>query len=772
MLSAYPRPIAPFSTTLHVYGSHIRSLREVILKPDELGHRSAVEEHTSFSDKSSAKKPQFNGLLKIDWTTRDEVTGRCNNIQSSPVQRLNFMSKFVRSCLCHGSREFDLRTDAPAVLLAEVERSHVDGWELLKRVVRKDYTAPKADVNALLCSMLKPKRGDLSEIDYDFLCSFKKELDTAFEILRSRSDWSPIWAHVSENTTKPNPRGTFLFFVMKHGQNVVISETVNYIHKEKLGSVQLTVHDAIILTVKEPESVLKAINERMAGYGFPHSLFVDKGPISYDEKERPLNLCVDRPPNTQLLFQVLGEAQEKQYVRLTGSTCLYRLINPWTVAKTGQDIQQFISNVHIDNMSRCDANTNKLFDQLGSVPGKGVNFPRFPLLSEKDIHRGKTALTDSWIDWDEKTINAYPVPGGGYCLHYYDQPSPIPLIGRKIAPFTEVKAETPTFDSVFRYQWGQDQAVMDYVQVFLGRLFFPIGKFDSWQSFLYFYGSSQSGKSTVLSIVSQFWFPPEKVRSWSKEGTFGLEGALNSWLVMHDEVIPDARDDSSIPGLSRDAFNTMTAGGPVTIAKKFQVAQSVKWDAPGFAVSNYTFPLLLQDVEGEITRRVVALYFPHSVDAKTRDHFLEEKLGSEALLFQIKCCLQYRAACTVWQDPQDSTWVPEVVKTWIERAQNDTNLCARFIQQTEWRQFVEFEAGESVSYIEFTQLLGEWRQETKQPFSSIPKKPKILKTLEMFGYKVKNVKIGGKDSRTSTDRIFNMKISNKWDEPSKRQRLE
>ena len=109
---------------------------------------------------------------------------------------------------------------------------------------------------------------------------------------------------------------------------------------------------------------------------------------------------------------------------------------------------------------------------------------------------------------------------------------------------------------------------MDYVQVFLGRLFFPIGKFDSWQSFLYFYGSSQSGKSTILSIVSQFWFPPEKVRSWSKEGTFGLEGALNSWLVMHDEVIPDARDDSSIPGLSRDAFNTIGYVDPHALVRE------------------------------------------------------------------------------------------------------------------------------------------------------------------------------------------------------------
>ena len=107
------------------------------------------------------------------------------------------MSKFLRSCMCHGAREFDLRTDAPAILLAEVERSNPEGFDCLRRVVRKEHTAPKEQVNALLCSQHHPNRGGLDESDYNFLCEFKEELDRAFEILRSRSDWSPIWAHVS-----------------------------------------------------------------------------------------------------------------------------------------------------------------------------------------------------------------------------------------------------------------------------------------------------------------------------------------------------------------------------------------------------------------------------------------------------------------------------------------------------------------------------------------------------------------------------------------------
>jgi hypothetical protein len=672
---------------------------------------------------------------------------------------MNSMPKFIRSSICHGCHEIDLRSDFPSILLAELQRSHPEGWGYLKRVINKDHSVPKIEINKTFCSPFPPQKGEMSSDAFDFLTAYRNELDLAFEILKTRPDWSPIWVHVSEDTSKSGPRGTFMFHVAKHGQNVVVSETVNFLNRENLCVVELAVHDAIILRCEDPHSLLQEINNRMKDYGFPHSQFVYKGQLVFNEMERPLNLCVDRPPNTQLLFQVLSEAQTKRYVRLSGVACLYRKINDWTIVKTGKDVHELLSNVHIDNCSRCDANTAKVFEQLGTTKGKALNFPRFPLLHENDIHRGYTALKDAWIDWDAETINSYPVPAKGYILHYYDQNCPVPLSGRVAVPLSEVVTETPSFDNVFTYQWGPDKELIDYVQVFLGRLRYPIGKWDSFQSFLYFYGSSQSGKSTVLSVVAKCWFPPEKVRSWSKEGTFGLEGALNSWLVMHDEVVPDARDESVIPGLSRDNFNTMTAGGPVTVARKHAVAENVFWSTPGFAVSNYTFPLLLADVEGEIFRRLVAFHFPKSVDANTRDHNLERKLESEALLFQIKCCLKYRLACTVWRDPHDPAWVPGIVKTWNGRAQNDTNLCARFLAQREWHSIVEYSKGDSVSYVKFMQLLGEWRSETRQPFSTLPKKPKVVRTLKEFNFEFKNVTHTTEEGkRTSIDKIINMKL--------------
>jgi hypothetical protein len=61
-------------------------------------------------------------------------------------------------------------------------------------------------------------------------------------------------------------------------------------------------------------------------------------------------------------------------------------------------------------------------------------------------------------------------------------------------------------------------------EVLLGRLFYPVGKFDNWQVMPFLKGDANTGKSTVLNLIRSM-FPAGSVGviTASQEAKFGLE---------------------------------------------------------------------------------------------------------------------------------------------------------------------------------------------------------------------------------------------------------
>ena len=76
----------------------------------------------------------------------------------------------------------------------------------------------------------------------------------------------------------------------------------------------------------------------------------------------------------------------------------------------------------------------------------------------------------------------------------------------------------------------------DMLEVLIGRLFYQVGKYDQWQVMPFLKGDANTGKSTVIYLVSKM-FPAGSAGSITAnlESGFGLEALFTKRLV----TIPD-----------------------------------------------------------------------------------------------------------------------------------------------------------------------------------------------------------------------------------------
>ncbi|KAJ1618453.1 hypothetical protein T492DRAFT_1131826 [Pavlovales sp. CCMP2436] len=191
---------------------------------------------------------------------------------------------------------------------------------------------------------------------------------------------------------------------------------------------------------------------------------------------------------------------------------------------------------------------------------------------------------------------------------------------------------TPQLDSIIGLQeW--EPAEEELLLGMLGRLLFPVGRYDTWRACLMLIGVGGSGKTTVINAG----YSPAQIGYISNtiEKKFPFESLVNSSVVIAADV-----DKDLMSNLSQTDLHKIINGERVEINVKYGGRRTLQWIAPFMLVANVVPNW--QDDQGQMTRRIV--YFDFSKKPPLCNSQLTAELKDPTVQVQIllRCSKAYR----------------------------------------------------------------------------------------------------------------------------------
>ena len=236
----------------------------------------------------------------------------------------------------------------------------------------------------------------------------------------------------------------------------------------------------------------------------------------------------------------------------------------------------------------------------------------------------------------------------------------------------------------------------DIFEILIGRLLYPLKTHDNWQIMLFMKGDSNSGKSTVLNIITKM-FPDGSVGciSTSTEERFGLQSLFNKRLVLFPDM-----SEGIAKYLPKETWQSMVSGEKVSIAIKNKGALTDRpWLVPMASASN-GFPGW-KDTGGAVQRRLGCFLWSQPI--KDRDDTLEQRIiANELVSILVRCAISYRAACVRFTG--GDFW-GKVAPSTLQKAkelivQHSSPLSAFLINGNDYYS-ISFEEGSNVTLEEF-----------------------------------------------------------------------
>ncbi|KAJ1619474.1 hypothetical protein T492DRAFT_1150787, partial [Pavlovales sp. CCMP2436] len=184
--------------------------------------------------------------------------------------------------------------------------------------------------------------------------------------------------------------------------------------------------------------------------------------------------------------------------------------------------------------------------------------------------------------------------------------------------------------------WAAEE--VELLLAMLGRLLFPVGRFDDWQVCVMLIGVGGSGKTTVTDAVINAGYTADQIGYISNtiEKNFPFEPLLKSSVVVAADV-----DKDLMSNLSPTDLHKIINGERVEVNIKYGGRVTIQWTAPLMLVAN-AVPNW-QDDQGQMTRRIV--YF----DFSKKPPFANSQLAAELkdplvqLHILLRCTKIYRA---------------------------------------------------------------------------------------------------------------------------------
>ena len=224
----------------------------------------------------------------------------------------------------------------------------------------------------------------------------------------------------------------------------------------------------------------------------------------------------------------------------------------------------------------------------------------------------------------------------------------------------------PAFDKIWNYQID-DPLALRVAYGLLGQLHFSKSD-NKWDVSLYILGTSNTGKSTLVTAIESF-FPAEKIgKPDYRQPTFGLQSLLDKFVC----IDPDAPRDA-VRKIGKTDFQKLLSNETIAVPRKYSSNVDTKIDIHLLVVSNYG-----QDVPetGEIFRRFRTVNFR---PVENKDTSLVEQITQERPLIFLKTILAYKELKRVYANKAVADWDIAYFSNQEEGRMFDNNVIYKFV---------------------------------------------------------------------------------------------
>ncbi len=194
-------------------------------------------------------------------------------------------------------------------------------------------------------------------------------------------------------------------------------------------------------------------------------------------------------------------------------------------------------------------------------------------------------------------------------------------------PFNKIK--TPLFDKLLKYHIP-DNKVYKIILGLIGRLFYQCKEFDNWQCMLFIKGQANTGKSTFLEVIENF-FNIRDIGTIGEnmEKVFGLQNLYNKRIIISSDI-PAKMSEK----LDKATLQKMISGEKVTIAIKNSDSRTEDWK-PSLLMAGNFLPDY-EDSAGSVSRRFAIVDMGRKVidkDASLKSKILENEMVALLIKF-------------------------------------------------------------------------------------------------------------------------------------------
>ena len=232
--------------------------------------------------------------------------------------------------------------------------------------------------------------------------------------------------------------------------------------------------------------------------------------------------------------------------------------------------------------------------------------------------------------------------------------------------------EVPGYDAILRSQnFAPD--MIKWLDVFLGRLLHPVGKYDAWEKLLIIKGWAATGKSTVARAITLLFgasnvgnIPANCEEQWA------LASVFNKKIWMCTELNAGWRFPTPV-------LKSIVSGEVVPIHVKHKTAVDVTWRLPGLAVGNEEPVSWVNDPMNALYRRIVP--FPFDVSPKTQDPSIAKLFMDNLPRFLVRISRRYQDAVRIVGDNPVDAFLPERLKQARQRFLENTQPIVKFLKE-------------------------------------------------------------------------------------------
>lgn len=257
---------------------------------------------------------------------------------------------------------------------------------------------------------------------------------------------------------------------------------------------------------------------------------------------------------------------------------------------------------------------------------------------------------------------------------------------REVDELWFLKIPTPPLDHILKTQgfMEDDQRVQLWIVGMIGRLLFPARIWDNWQTVLWFYGKSRTGKSTLVEMVQNFFEVSDNVIFDAKEEEkFGLvkffyeDTREMKFLYSGSEM-----GKTGVP-IPRETFLKLAANERLSINKKNHNGGWVsQFDIHGVFASN-ELPGCGEKVPSDATlRRIFMVHFEKAV-SDDQSKSMKKEFDQFMIMIIAKCAHAYHYISHYRPAPGSvaigelsyRSWLPPKISAWQELLKKTGSFC-------------------------------------------------------------------------------------------------